>query len=199
MLTIEQLLPHLGQNAPDLLPGTVATDEFRRSMEHHLIASSQIGNRLNGREQGAIFLVCGFGDGSMLSSLAVRRVTTTVPDPLTVDMNRIEVSAIADNMLGRHSHGAAAIASALATGSSLPHLNFVLGGFDGWNRWITWRAMGIALEQRPMAVPSVLRAKREQRIREEWAAHQKMQDGTATDEDLEKFISALSGRGTGDD
>jgi hypothetical protein len=199
VLTIEQLLPNLGQDAPALLPGTVATLEFQRSMEHHLVAAAQQSpGRLNGRELAAIFLVCGYGGGSLLSSYAVRRITKTGPDALSVDMNRIEASALTDHMLGRHAHGAVAIASALWTGSNLPQLNIVLGGFDGWNRWITWRAMGIALEQRPMAVPSVLRAKREERIKAEYAAHAKMQDGTASDADLERFIAALT-RANADD
>jgi hypothetical protein len=199
VLTIEQLLPYLGQAAPPLLPGTIATLDFRRSMEHHLIEATRESQRLNNRELAAIYLMCGYGDGSLLSSLAVRRITNPWPDSLTIDISRAGVSALADTMLGRHAHGAIALAAALGYGNGMTDLNTVLGSFDGWNRWITWRAMGIALEQRPMAVPSVLRAAREQRIRAEWEAHGKMQDGTATDADLETFIKALAGQGRDDD
>lgn len=197
--TIEDLLKNLGPKAPELLPSDINQRHFQQAMESHLIAAAEYSDgRLKFTELGAIYLLCGWGDGSLLSSLAVRRITAPDLGGLAVDMPRVGVSILSDNMLGRHAQDALALAAALGTNMGVAGLGDAFNGFDGWNRWVTFHAMGIALQQRPMEVPSVKRAERETRLRAEYEAHRKVQAGNATDEDFETFIKSLS-RANNDD
>lgn len=198
MLTIDQLTDYTGVNAPDYLPGHIS-QEFTATAETLLI-NTAISTETS-EVQGAIYLLAGYDNGGLLAHWVVRHNMFAYAETLSVAFLGVlsDATVTARTMdLSRHALDTMFLCAGLACGNYVPDLRGMLAAYDPWNKWTASTAFAIACQQLPATLPSVRRARRTERLKAEWEAYAKIQAGTATDEDIERYLEALligNGRG----
>lgn len=197
MLTIEQVMAYTGPDAPQLADHD-ALMAWATAAEQYLISQAREGGHYGPTTHGALFLLCGYGGGSLMRTKAFRAAILPVPDMPTLHLH-VMGDALADEDLpiGRHADDAFALACALSLGTPMAGLNQMVRGWDGWNRWVATVAFAISAEQIKLLVPSVVRAQREERVKAEWQAWDRIQKGTATEDDHILHAHAMARAATG--
>lgn len=183
MLNIDQVMAHAGDGAQPLDPSDAAA--WATAAETYLIAQARNGGHYGPTTHGALFLLCGYGGGSLMRTRAFRAAVLPVPDVPTLHLHVMgDALAEEDLPIGRHADDAFALACALSLGTPMAGLVEMVRGWDAWNRWVATVAFAIAAQQIRLIVPSVVRAQREERIKAEWQAWERIQKGDGTEQDF---------------
>lgn len=192
MMTLEDLAPFVGRECAFQMPDGL-TGDTARSIEHHLISSAVAETSFGVVWHGAVYLVAGFAEGRLLGHHTIRKHLRVWPGgKLTLDFSALQADFLLphpdDVPLGRHSLNAIRLACALAASASIDDLGGMLSGLDGWNSWVVHTALGISLGQRKVAIPSMLRADREERLKDQWETWRELQRRNGAEADLATFL-----------